>query len=459
MNVPQKFEDLQLFLSGRVLLKEELAEFETVLNEAKQEGLVALKPGVTEQGGSYHCNRCGNKKRSLFYKMPCARCGKECAYCRACIRMGRVSACSSLYTWRGQEPLKEPFSLQWEGELSPAQQNAANKVVEAVKSKSNLLVWAVCGAGKTEILFQGIEAALQLGERVCVATPRTDVVLELLPRLQAAFPDTKVVGLYGGSEDRHVFSPLVVSTTHQLYRFEKAFDTVIIDEVDAFPFSADETLQHAVKKAQKEGSSTIYLSATPNTTFQSNARKGSLPSVQIPARYHGHPLPVPTFYWIGNWKKVLQRNQIPATLLKWINSRLKSEKPILLFFPHIKLMEEALPQFKSLHPKIEAVHAEDPNRKEKVQAMRDHTTPMLLTTTILERGVTFPNLDVAVLGAEERIFTESALVQIAGRVGRSPVYPSGEVAFFHYGKTEEMVKARKHIEKMNRLAKKEGYLL
>ncbi|WP_243299781.1 DEAD/DEAH box helicase [Bacillus litorisediminis] len=459
MNIPVKFKSLQLFLSGRVLLKEELTEFESVLEEADREGMVTIKAGVTEQNGKCVCNRCGNRTRSLFYKMPCARCGKECAYCRTCIRMGRVSACSSLYKWTGFCPQIEPSSLQWEGELSPAQQNAADKVVEAVVAKKNLLVWAVCGAGKTEILFQGIEAALQKGERVCVATPRTDVVLELLPRLQEAFPDTTVVGLYGGSEDRHTFASLVVSTTHQLYRFEKAFDTVIIDEVDAFPYTADETLQQAVKKSQKEISSTIYLTATPNSTFQSKARKGTLPSVQIPARYHGHPLPVPTFYWIGNWKKVLQRKQIPHPLLKWINSRLQSETPVLLYFPHIKLMEEALPLFKSLDPRIEAVHAEDPNRKEKVKAMRERKTPMLLTTTILERGVTFPNLDVAILGAEERIFTESALVQIAGRVGRSPVYPNGEVAFFHYGKTDEMVKAKKHIEKMNRLAKKEGYLL
>ncbi|MBU5224822.1 DNA/RNA helicase, partial [Vibrio cholerae] len=65
--------------------------------------------------------------------------------------------------------------------------------------------------------------------------------------------------------------------------------------------------------------------------------------------------------------------------------------------------------------KVEAVHAEDPDRKEKVQKMRNKEVDLLVTTTILERGVTFPNVDVAVLGAENRIFTESALVQIAGR--------------------------------------------
>ena len=109
-------------------------------------------------------------------------------------------------------------------------------------------------------------------------------------------------------------------------------------------------------------------------------------------------------------------------------------------------MEQLLPILKKLDPKIEAVYAEDPQRKEKVQAMREKEIPLLLTTTILERGVTFPNLDVAVFGAEDRIFTESALVQIAGRVGRSAKYPMVTLLFFT-------------MEKQMRWSKRGGRLL
>ena len=55
--------------------------------------------------------------------------------------------------------------------------------------------------------------------------------------------------------------------------------------------------------------------------------------------------------------------------------------------------------------------------------MRLKGIPLLLTTTILERGVTFPNIDVAVIGAEDAIFTESALVQIPGRAGEKQGSP------------------------------------
>jgi competence protein ComFA len=133
-------------------------------------------------------------------------------------------------------------------------------------------------------------------------------------------------------------------------------------------------------------------------------------------------------------------------------------KQVLVFFPHIPLMERALSILKQIHPAVEAVHAEDPGRKSKVQKMRNQEISMLLTTTILERGVTFPNIDVAVVGAEDAIFTESALVQIAGRAGRSKEHPTGTVTFFHYGKTEDMLKARKQIITMNREGYKRGLL-
>ncbi|MGG1687351.1 helicase-related protein [Pseudalkalibacillus sp. NRS-1564] len=84
--------------------------------------------------------------------------------------------------------------------------------------------------------------------------------------------------------------------------------------------------------------------------------------------------------------------------------------------------------------------------------------PILLSSTILERGITIENISVAVLGAEDEVFTESALVQIAGRAGRSKRFPDGDVRFFHYGKTNAMLEAIKQIKKMNVEAREKGWL-
>lgn len=453
-------ENLQHFLQGRMLLHDELPFPKEQLHEHYGNGYVHYHKGISIEKNKPICTRCGNSSRHQFAAFPCARCSeKECLYCRQCIIMGRVSSCTPLLTWTGpQVQTKESVPLKWEGTLSQGQAHASKRVTEAIRANVELLVWAVCGAGKTEVLFAGIEEALAQGKRVCIATPRTDVVLELSPRLQAVFPDIKVAALFGGSEDRNENSVLTISTTHQLFRFHDAFDTIIIDEVDAFPFSADVSLQRAAEKARKTVSSLIYLSATPNEKWQNECKRGTRPFVTIPGRYHRHPLPVPELKWCGNWEKTLKRGKLPRIVEIWITKRLADQTPALLFLPKIELMETLLPYMKTFDARIEAVHAEDPQRKEKVQRMRNRETPLLVTTTILERGVTFPGVDVAVLGAEDRIFTESALVQIAGRAGRSASQPNGNITFFHYGKTNAINKAIRQITNMNKEAFEKGLI-
>jgi competence protein ComFA len=453
--------ELRQLLHGKQLLIDDLPFSLKEIQEHYENGNILYRKGISKENNKIACARCGNKDRSLFASFPCSRCGeKECTYCRKCIMMGRVSACMPIVSWRGPEPdqavTEDP--LVWNGILSVGQQAASDRVKQAIQDNKELLVWAVCGAGKTEVLFEGIDIALASGKRICIATPRTDVVLELGPRLKTVFPDIPVAVLYGGSEDRHLQAPLTIATTHQLLRFYKAFDAVIVDEVDAFPYTADESLQYAVRQSRRGLSSMIYLTATPNQKWQNECRSGKRDYVTIPARFHRHPLPVPAFKWCGNWEKALKKDKLPAAVTQWIKKRLDNQKQCLLFLPKIDKMEKVLSLLQKLHPKIEAVHAEDPDRKSKVQQMRDKETPILLTTTILERGVTFPNVDVAVLGAEDRIFTESALVQIAGRVGRSAQFPNGDITFFHYGKTESMVKARRQILKMNEEARKKGLI-
>ncbi|WP_419955659.1 DEAD/DEAH box helicase [Neobacillus niacini] len=452
--------NLQKLLTGKQLLLEDLPFPIKDIQEHYENGYITYRSGIEYRRNQPSCSRCGNKEENWFAHFPCARCGELCVYCRKCLMMGRISACTPLLGWNGPAPehhLPETI-LGWKGQLSPGQQTASNRVVETVRNMSELLVWAVCGAGKTEVLFAGIESALAAKKRVCIATPRTDVVLELTPRLKAAFPRISVASLYGGSEDRHLYAPLTIATTHQLMRFYHAFDTIILDEVDAFPYTAEESLQYAAIQARKPESAMIYLTATPNERWQRECRTGKRAFVTIPARFHRHPLPMPGFKWCGNWQKQLKKEKLPAIILTWIKDRLENKKQALLFFPHIALMEKALPILRTLVPEIEAVHAEDPDRKDKVQKMRNKEIPLLLTTTILERGVTFPNIDVAVVGAEDDIFTESALVQIAGRAGRSKDFPNGVVTFFHYGKTEAMLKARRQIQTMNQEGVRRGLI-
>lgn len=309
----------------------------------------------------------------------------------------------------------------------------------------------VCGAGKTEILFEGINKAIEVGHNILIATPRSDVVHELTPRLKAVFPNVPVISLYGGSEDRGKDGQLVIATTHQVLRYDNHFDFVVIDEVDAFPYSFDPMLKFATKKATKIAATTIFLTATPNKKIQKDAQKGVLQMVKIPVRYHGFPLPVPKLAWAGNWRKHLKKHQLTSCLRKWLQQKLQSNQQAFLFVPSVIVLKQLLPMLQKINPNIQGVYAEDPDRREKVQQFRNGVTPILVTTTILERGVTVPNVEVVVYGADDEVFTESALVQISGRVGRSATCPTGDILFFHYGKTEAMLDAVDHIKEMNKL--------
>lgn len=450
--------ELQAFLQGKNLLLDELPFPIELIEEHVANGYLQFSEGITYCEHHYVCNRCKNTTQRLFHTYPCARCQKSCTYCRKCINMGRVTQCTPLVSWIGPAISKEFIpSLKWDGTLTEQQQVASDKLIDTISSNTECLIWAVCGSGKTEILFCGIELALKRGKRVCLTTPRTDVVLELSPRLQSVFPELTIATLYGGSEDRDIYSPFVIATTHQLLRFKDAFDVMIVDEVDAFPYSVDESLQQAVENARKKESSLIYLTATPNCTQKQLIKSKKLDAVIIPARYHRHALPVPTYQWCGNYKKSLSKKSLPNIIRKWIHQYLH-QKPILLFVPHIETLHQVTKILKEIDSNIEGVHAEDKDRKEKVNLLRQKEIPMLVTTTILERGVTIENVQVAVLGAEDSVFSESALVQIAGRAGRSKDFAEGDVTFFHYGKSDEMVAAKKHIEEMNKKARKRGLI-
>jgi Superfamily II DNA/RNA helicase required for DNA uptake (late competence protein) len=459
---------LQHFLLGKELPLEELPFPKEIIDSHIRAGWITLRQGIKDHHGrvtaalagrqEWFCRRCGNTGQSGFGVCSCARCGRSCVYCRHCLPMGVIRSCTRLASWSGPEPEQLNSRLQngkplcvWNGTLSPEQADAAVRLDQAVTSGASFLTWAVTGAGKTELLFPAIEHALGRGERVTLAAPRIDVVRELYPRMKAAFPDVPVSALYGGSEHQVPGAPLVLSTAHQLIRYYRYFDKIFIDEVDAFPFHFDPMLDFAVRKAGKPGAPIGYLSATPPNDLKYAFESGRLAGAKIARRYHGHPLPVPRFHWTGNWSRSVRKAHLPHSFLSWLQEKSAEKKQLFCFVPSVALCHEltGLLQKADLFPAA-GVHAQDPDRHDKVTAFREGKLRLLVTTTILERGVTVPGVDIAVFGADDPVFDERALVQISGRAGRAADQPDGDIVFFHNGKTLEMIRAVRHIEKMNR---------
>lgn len=446
---------VKIFLIGRIWLREHTPFPAELIDAQIKLGLVTTIPGIKSTPSILHkfihkCNRCENDTQTRFTTFDCARCNGRCTYCRHCLKMGRVSTCTDLIIWTGEKPtFPTNHAIAWEGILTPRQQRASDELLESTNLQRPHLIHAVCGAGKTEILFQPIHDQLKEGKRICIAAPRVDVILELEPRLRAAFPTTAIEALYGGSKAGDALAQLVLATTHQLYRFQQAFDVIFVDEADAFPYTADETLRRAVKKAAKHDAPIHLVTATPSRKILTEMKRTGKIST-INRRYHGHALPIPRYEPLWNYGRQLKKGKLPKKLVKWTEERIQNEEPFLVFFHNIHLMEAAETLFQKLDPRIKAVHAAHPDRKEHVQALRNKEVPGLLTTTILERGITISNVQVAVVGAEQQTFNSAALVQIGGRVGRSSSYPDGDFVLFHHGISHAMDDAKREILRLNK---------
>src|SRR5690625_2481868 len=138
----------------------------------------------TKQAGKYYCKRC----HTVFTPVSEEHCicGKKCGYCRNCLKLGKVRICSHLYHLKEPNafPIPKKEILHWQGTLSKQQQEASNDIVQTIKKDQTRLLWAVTGAGKTEMLYEGIAYGLKNKKRIGIASPRIDVCLELAPRIK-----------------------------------------------------------------------------------------------------------------------------------------------------------------------------------------------------------------------------------------------------------------------------------
>lgn len=410
-------------LYGRLLLQKELTK---IPDE------VILFDGMKEVSKTIiMCNRCGKKSKKKEVYLPVGA-----YYCPHCIQMGRVRSDEKLYHLP-QKNFTAVSCLKWQGKLTGPQQYLSDNLLNLHRQQKTVLIQAVTGAGKTEMIYQVIDATLKKGKAVGLTSPRIDVCLELYYRLKRDF--SCPISLLHGKGEKYSRSPLVIATTHQLLRFRHAFDLLILDEVDAFPFPDNEMLYFALAQARKPSSSLIYLTATTTNNLEKQVKLGQIEKLQLPRRFHGFPLVLPQFFWQSKFYKMIKKQR-------------ESGLPLLIFAPEIRLGEKLCQDLQSSfpHEEIAFVASTSLERLESVERFRHGKVSILVSTTILERGVTFPKVDVFVFQSHHHNFTRSSLIQIAGRVGRSTERPDGKVIFFHLGKTTAMLEAYKDIRNMNK---------
>lgn len=378
-------------------------------------------------GNNFVCSRCGNSDPKYIGYLN----GKP--YCRFCISMRGKNATKKL-------PGRGAVVINLGYPLSKEQKNLSKQIVENYQNNIDTLVNAVCGAGKTELVYGVIAHCLSLGKVVAFAVPRRDVVIELSQRIHMVFPHNSVVSVYGGHTDKLV-ADIVVLTTHQLYRYEKYFDLIILDEIDAFPFKDNKLLNSMFFRAIK--GNIVMMSATPSKDIIDYFSQGNRKILELNTRFHRHPLPVPeTVILFGIFK-------IPY-LIKTMHKMISEGKKVFVFAPTISRCESLFKITKIFVKNGTFVHSKCKDRAQKISKFKKGEYDYLVTTAVLERGVTFKNLQVIIYDADSEIYNSQTLIQIAGRVGRKIDAPKGQVLFLVNKRTPEIEEAISTIRNKNR---------
>lgn len=364
-------------------------------------------------GNGFVCPRCGNKDPVYIGKKN----GQP--YCRRCL------------IFQGEEAVLPPSSpkqvkLSLGYRLSREQQDLSERILNNFRQGIDTLVYAVCGSGKTEISYGVIGYAMSKGLKVAFALPRRDVVVELYHRLKAAFPLNKVVSVYGGHTDDLV-GDCIVLTTHQLYRYPSCFDLIIMDEVDAFPFRGSALLEAMLQRSLK--GRLVMMSATPSKALVAKFKGKGKDILTLHTRFHKHPIPVPKLV-----------TGPPAWLFLCLVRKLrrykKEGKPCFIFVPTVELSASLYGKLSGICAKGDYVSSKRLGRSRIIERFKKGGYSYLVTTAVLERGITVKDLQVIVYRADEAIYDAAALIQIAGRAGRKKDAPEGEVTFLARKETE-----------------------
>ncbi|MEG2799477.1 MAG: helicase-related protein [Erysipelotrichaceae bacterium] len=377
------------------------------------------------------CERCGNEDDTYFYN------DRGTWYCRKCVNFGRLNVGESIsrkeYSCR-----KHRCNYHLKYPLTKEQKRCSKEIDGYLKNKQDVLVFAACGSGKTEIVMDSIKKYLNAGKKVGFAISRRQVVLEICERMKEAFSTLNVVAVCEGFTDV-VDGDLIICTMHQLYRYHKTFDLLIMDEVDAFPYKHNEMLEHIAMNACV--ANVIYLTATPDEIMLSKVARDEIKMVELFIRPHEHPLVLPDIICTYPLFQYYY-------LYTFLSKHREKNIPVLVFVPTILLANKLSFVFR-LFFKCASFTSKTIDKELVIKKFKDKEYQVLFTTTILERGITIKGIHIVVLQADHIVFDEASLIQIIGRVGRSIEKPDGEGLFLCTKKSLSIKRCHHAIKEMN----------
>jgi len=190
--------------------------------------------------------------------------------------------------------------------LSPAQKTAADGLIEKVKAHafSATLLDGVPGAGKTEVYFEAIAAALAMGRQVLVLLPEIALTAQWLKRFEDRFGCTPAAWHSGltSLERRETWRAIaegrigvVVGARSALFLPFADLGLIVVDEEHDTSFKQEEGVCYnardmAVVRARLVAAPVVLASATPSLESVTNVAAGRYGALHLPARHGGNEL-------------------------------------------------------------------------------------------------------------------------------------------------------------------------
>ena len=200
----------------------------------------------------------------------------------------------------------QPDGLREGPTLSPAQKVAADGLVEKVRAHtfSATLLDGVPGAGKTEVYFEAIAAALAAGRQVLVLLPEIALTAQWLKRFEDRFGAPPAAWHSGltSLERRETWRAIaearvnvVVGARSALFMPFAKLGLIVVDEEHDQSFKQDEGVVYnardmAVVRARLESAPIVLASATPSLESVTNVSAGRYSALHLPGRHGGHRL-------------------------------------------------------------------------------------------------------------------------------------------------------------------------
>lgn len=231
-------------------------------------------------------------------------------------------------------------------QLSPAQQEALDKIEAGFSSKPVCLLHGVTSSGKTEIYIHLIRKTLDQGKQVLFLLPEIALSAQMISRLRKYFGDEVGVyhSRYNEPEKVEIWKnvgkkyQLVLGARSALFLPYDNLGLIIVDEEHESSYKQQDPAPRynardaAIFLAHLHGARTLLGSATPSVETYYNAIHGKYALSTLFTRYGNVQLPTVLVANLKEEKKQkLMQGNFASSLISRIGKALEEKKQVILF--------------------------------------------------------------------------------------------------------------------------------